>query len=135
MLSPANFIRSLSFFIFCLTLYVMLKYESGLEAENALTIKKRLFISNVLMIVIPIVVSILSFSVCVLVLNAISQGRLIDALRAGDEQHFQSEALLKLQALIVFIVVAAAFIAIMYATSRFLIKSVFSKIKQPLVLL
>ena len=100
-----------------------------------MTIKKRLFISNVLMIIIPIVVAVLSLSVCVLVLNIISQGRLFAALRAGDDQRFQSEAFLKAQAVIIFVIVAAAFVAILFVTSRFLIKSVFSKIKYPLDLL
>lgn len=103
--------------------------------ESALTVKKRLFLSNILMIAIPFVVSVISFFLCMIILNAISQGKLFDALRVGDNQHYQSEALLKAQAVIVFLVVVAAFIGIMYATSRFLIKFVFRKIQQPLNLL
>ncbi|MCL2337140.1 MAG: ATP-binding protein [Firmicutes bacterium] len=100
-----------------------------------MTIKRYLFISNILMLVIPSVVSFLSFFVCFITLNAISHGMLFKALRDGDDNYPYIDAFLHMQVFIIFLVVAIAFIAIMYTTSRFLIKFVFRKIKQPLALL
>jgi len=100
-----------------------------------LTIKRRLFISNILMIIIPVVVAILSFAVCVVILNAASHGRLFEIFRVGSDAYMQFESFLEKQAAIIIVIVIVAFIAILYVTNRFLTRFVFSKIKQPLDLL
>ena len=100
-----------------------------------MTIKRRLFISNILMIVIPFVVSILSFIVCVLILNILSRGRFIETLIVGDDLPYQSDPFIRSHEMTVFLVVLIAFIIIMYATSRIIIMHIFRKIKQPLDML
>ena len=45
-----------------------------------MTIKKRLFISNILMIVLPFIVSITTFTACIFILNLFSGGEFIKML-------------------------------------------------------
>jgi len=87
------------------------------------------------MIIIPIVVSFVSFSVCVFILNAVSHGLLFEVLMGGGHQEIPFERFMKTQAIITFVIIVAVFLAILYVTNRLLIRYVFKKIEQPIDLL
>jgi Signal transduction histidine kinase len=99
-----------------------------------MTIKKRLFISNILMIIIPSVVTIVVFSICVLIFRTIFQ-ETPNLNQAGIDTHEARNASINaLIALLAFFVLVG-FAIVMYFTNRFLIKFVFKKIEHPLEML
>ena len=96
-----------------------------------MTIKKRLFISNILMIVIPVVVSIITVWVSVFVINLLSDGEGI--ARGGRNLYSRTDDIVL--AIGATLVIIAILLLIMFLTNRLLTKFVFSKIVQPLELL
>lgn len=97
-----------------------------------MTIKKRLLISNILMIVIPVIVSIATIIACVLVINFVTDGAVIEMIEARQEaQTFQGAGNNQRIVILIFI----CFCAVMFFTSRFLTRSVIRRIEQPLELL
>ena len=104
-----------------------------------MTIKKRMFISNILMIVIPIMLALVTLLIAYGVLNIMFHGSLheiFQGIEAERELQF-SESLetMRAQILIVGILCVSGLVAITYFTSRFLIKFVFSNIERPLDML
>ena len=93
-----------------------------------MTIKKRLFISNILMTVIPFFVS----SVAVFVINAIFDGALVRNIRTERELQEYHRTFLGLRMVVGPLFAMVFFIAILYLTNRLLTKFVFVKIKEPL---
>ena len=104
-----------------------------------MTIKKRLFISNILMIIIPFIVTCGTMAVSFLVVNALSDGMLIETVNTNREilgfQRPDLSADTGLQLVFAPASLFCLFIAILYFTNRFLTRFVFRKIKQPLELL
>lgn len=100
-----------------------------------MTIKKRLFISNILMIVIPIIVSIVTFSICFLFINALMGGSLAEMWKMQREITAVQRADLNVQMFFGALFALSGFIAIMFFTSRFLIRFVFKKIERLLEML
>lgn len=100
-----------------------------------MTIKKRLFISNILMIVIPVVVSIITILVCCIIFNAISGGALTEVITAEKEMRPLNDRDYNTQIVSIPFITLAGFIAIMYFTNRFLTRFVFRRIEQPLQML
>jgi len=50
-----------------------------------LTIKKRLFISNILMIIIPIIMSLITVLICIVIINALFNGSLFEILKERQQ--------------------------------------------------
>ena len=100
-----------------------------------MTIKKRLFISNILMIVIPCIVSIATIWVCIFILNILSNGALWEMMQLGREAQATQRASQDIQMAGASVFVFLSFCVIMFFTNLFLTKFVFRKIKQPLELL
>ena len=99
-----------------------------------MTIKKRLFISNILMTVIPYIVSMATILSTFTMLDLLAEhephgmtlSRQILSIAGGENF---------VQGLLIMLFVLAFFVAIMILTNRFLTKFVFKRIKQPLELL
>ena len=100
-----------------------------------MTIKKRLSISNILMIVIPILVLIVLASVGFTLFNAIMGGALVDMVKAERETQTVQRANFNAQMVIGSFIALTGIVTVMYLTNRFLIKFVFMKIEQPLEML
>ena len=100
-----------------------------------MTIKRRLFISNILMIVIPVIVSMATVWVFFIIVNVIYDSALVEMIRA-DRGHRppQMDDYRKLSYFIG-ISVTAGFMIILYLTNRFLTRFIFNRIKQPLEML
>ena len=100
-----------------------------------MTIKKRLFISNVLMVVIPFVVSIVTFWVCILILNMLTGGAMLELIEL--DRGMRHAQMAGVDAPRIFPPVFAFFsiIAILYFTNRFLTAFILRRIKQPLEML
>ena len=103
-----------------------------------MTIKKRLFISNILMILLPFIASVATFTACVFILNLLSGGALMNMMiereivtvqRAGHPAYTNTVSTL------ISILVFTGSVTIMVITNIFLTKFVFRKIKQPLEML
>lgn len=97
-----------------------------------MTIKRRLFISNILMIIIPSIVTILVFLICVLIFRMTFQEI---PNQAGLETHVGRNASMYAFIVVLAFFVLVGFVIVMYFTNRFLIKFVFKKIEQPLEML
>jgi len=102
---------------------------------NLMTIKKRLFISNLLMIVIPVIVAIITFWISFLILNHISNGMLIEIIQADRETRTYPVKDAIEPPIPTQIVGFIGIIAALFFTNLFLTRFVFKKIKQPLELL
>jgi len=104
-----------------------------------MTIKKRLFISNILMIVIPVIISIITVLVCLVILNVISQGTLFEMIKEYEqiqEQQFEGyKATVNAQLVLICFLLVAGIFAGLYFTNKFLTKFVFAKVEQPLEVL
>ena len=99
-----------------------------------MTIKKRLFISNILMIVIPIIISIITVGASALALDLVMfDGEMEFMARGGRGIYYRTDDVVLL--LFVTVSIILLLLAIMFFTNRFLTKFVFSKIIQPLDLL
>ncbi|WP_100489334.1 sensor histidine kinase [Sporolactobacillus pectinivorans] len=99
-----------------------------------MTIKKRLFISNIMMIIIPSVVTIVVFSICAMIFRMMFQ-ETPNLNQVGIDAHEVRDASMNaLIALLAFLVLVG-FVTVMYFTNRFLTKFVFKKIEQPLEML
>jgi len=101
-----------------------------------MTIKKRLFISNILMIIIPIILALVTLFVAYLVLNMMLHGSLNaifqDTEAERDVQFGQSWDAIRSQIITVGVICVVGLVAVIYFTNRFLIKFVFRKIENPL---
>ena len=100
-----------------------------------MTIKKRLFISNILMIVLPFIVSVSTVASCILILNLLSNGALIEMLRAERETIAIQKTDRNTMAGVISGFFFMSFTAIIVCTNRFLTWFVLKKIKQPLKML
>jgi len=103
-----------------------------------MTIKKRLFISNILMIVIPVIIAIITVLVCFVILNAIFP-TLFEMLRESEqirEQQFEGySATVNAQMVLIGFLLIVGVFATIYFTNRLLTKFVFAKVEQPLEVL
>jgi len=103
-----------------------------------MTIKKRLFISNILMIVIPVIIGIITVLVCLVILNAIFP-TLFEMIRESEqirEQQFEGySATVNAQMVLIGFLLIAGVFATIYFTNRLLTKFVFAKVEQPLEVL
>jgi len=98
-----------------------------------MTIKKRLFISNILMIVIPAVISFATVWISAFTIDFLSDGELdIMGRRSGGLYSRTDDIFLSV---ILSMLVIAFLCVLMFVTNRLLTKFVFSKIIQPLDLL
>ena len=101
-----------------------------------MTIKRRLFISNILMIAITIIISLITVLICIVILNAMFGGSLFEILK--ERQQSPAIGLESIgitydaQMILLSVLVIVCIIGTVYFTNRFLTKFVFSKIKQPL---
>ena len=104
-----------------------------------MTIKKRLFISNILMIVIPIILALVTMAVAYIMVDIVFRGSLREVLRRAEllqgEEFEESLETQWTQILIIAVLSVAGVFAVTYFTNRFLIKLVFQKIEQPLTML
>ena len=104
-----------------------------------MTIKKRLSISNVLMIIIPIVITITIFITAFIIINVVFDGALFETIHLMEEEREQSYhtsiQTIKGQLVVIAVVAVAGLFAVLYFTNRFLIRFVFNKIQQPLEIL
>jgi len=103
-----------------------------------MTIKKRLFISNILMIVIPVIIAIITVLVCLVILNAIFP-TLFEMIRESEqirERQFEGySATVNAQMVLIGFLLIAGIFATIYFTNRLLTKFVFAKVEQPLEVL
>jgi len=99
------------------------------------TIKKRLFISNVLMLVIPIIASVATVAACIYLLNFVSDGAVMEMIQARQELTASGEPESSLRIWSVFGFIFLCFCAIMFFTSRFLSRMVIRKVILPLEML
>ena len=101
-----------------------------------MTIKKRLFLSNILMITITIIMSLITVLICIVILNAMFGGSLFEILK--ERQQSPAIGLESIgitydaQMILLSVLVIGCIIGTVYFTNRFLTKFVFSKINQPL---
>ena len=104
-----------------------------------MTIKKRMFISNILMIVIPIVLALVTLLTAYGVLNIMFHGSLHEIIREIEEERElrlgESWETMRSQILIIGVFCVLGLVVVTYFTSRFLIKFVFRNIEQPLDML
>ena len=98
-----------------------------------MTIRKRLFISNILMIVIPAIISFATVWVSAITINLLSNGDMDILGRRGGGLYARTEDIV--QAVLLSMLVIAFLCIIMFVTNRLLTKFVFIKIIQPLDLL
>ena len=101
-----------------------------------MTIKKRLFLSNILMIAITVIMSLITVLICIVILNAMFGGSLFEILK--ERQQSPAIGLESIgitygaQMILLSVLVVVCIIGTVYFTNRFLTKFVFSKIEQPL---
>ena len=100
-----------------------------------MTIKKRLFISNILMIVIPAIVSFATAWFYFLIANAYHDGALIEMMRENRDFRPPQSDDFHSMTYFVGLVVIASIVVIICLTNIFLTKFVINKIKQPLEML
>ena len=102
-----------------------------------MTIKKRLFISNILMIIIPVIIAMITYLIGFLILNAVLHGELLEMIIANQEARKIAglEATYNVQMGLIGFLVAAGLFSVLFFTNRFLTKFVFSKVEQPLEML
>ena len=100
-----------------------------------MTIKKRLFISNILMVLLPFIISFITIWASFFIFNAILGGAPLDMIRAGRE--FREAHKTDPGSLIMFasFIIFGSFVVIMFLTSRLLARYIFKRINQPLELL
>ena len=98
-----------------------------------MTIKKRLIISNILMIAIPVAISLMVAAVCFVVLYVVFIDALVEWVKAENEMRNRLTIAAYERLLIGLGVVG--FAALIVFTNRFLSKFVFKKIEQPLDML
>lgn len=104
-----------------------------------MTIKKRLVISNILMVTIPIITSVVTVVALVYVLNVISGGAVWGVLQERFELITQSEQTMqnrdssRITAVMVFLIIS--FIAVIYFTGRLLSRLLIKRIETPLLIL
>ncbi|MCL2234813.1 MAG: HAMP domain-containing histidine kinase [Defluviitaleaceae bacterium] len=100
-----------------------------------MTIKRRLFISNILMTIAPFVISVVTMWGGLFLLNYLSGGELEIVSRGGAGARFSALTDSDLQAVLLTIGVILFFATIVVVTNRLLTKFVFRKIMQPLEML
>ncbi|MCL2826311.1 MAG: HAMP domain-containing histidine kinase [Eggerthellaceae bacterium] len=100
-----------------------------------MTIKRRLFISNILMIVIPFIVSVVTVWVSFFVINAVSGGALLATVAAGRDMQVSRRPDPSTQMVFAYVLMFVLFLVILFLTNRFLTRFVFKRIKQPLEML
>lgn len=102
-----------------------------------MTIKKRLFISNILMMVIPVIVALGTYMILFIILNSILHGELFEMIIANKEARKLEglESMYSTQMALLGFLSIAGMITIIYFTNRFLTKFVFTKVAQPLEVL
>lgn len=100
-----------------------------------MTIKKRLFISNILMIVIPLIISVVTVGVSFLVLDAFTDGSLMEAIRPIRPMPGFEKPYLDIHMFRGPIIMIVSFIVVLLITNSFLTRFVFRKIRQPLEML
>ena len=98
-----------------------------------MTIKKRLFISNILMIVIPAIISFATVWISAFIIDLLSDGEMDILGRRGGGLYARTDDII--QAVLLSLLVVAFLCVIMFLTNKLLTKFVFSKIVQPLELL
>ena len=99
-----------------------------------MTIKKRLFISNILMIVIPVIISIITVWVSAFIIDLlVFDGEMDFLTRSGGRFYDRTDDIFLV--MVVSFSIIALLLIIMFFTNRFLTKFVFNKIIQPLDLL
>ena len=98
-----------------------------------MTIKKRMFISNLLMTIMPYVISMITVGAIVYVLNMLSDDEILPTRGGGLRGIHLAENFL--QGILLLFLVALLFFAIVITTNRLLTKFVFKKIMQPLDML
>jgi len=101
--------------------------------ENRVTIKKRLIISNILMIAIPAIVSIIVAALGFLFLYMVFNDAMLEWMAAEREMQ-GSLAIAAYEGLLVSLTVIGLAILVLLV-NRFLLKFVFKKIEQPLAML
>ena len=104
-----------------------------------MTIRKRLFISNVLMIIIPIILALITLFIAYIVLNIMLHGSLAEIFQDTEieqEARFgESWDSMRTQILTVGVICVSGLVAVIYLTNRFLTRFVFRKIEYPLDIL
>jgi signal transduction histidine kinase len=100
-----------------------------------MTIRKRLIISNILMTIIPIIVSVATVVACVFILNAISDGAVINTLQAKRELAVAGEEESSTRIIVFVVFIFMSFCAVMFFFSRLLSHLVIKRIEQPLEML
>ena len=98
-----------------------------------MTIKKRLFVSNILMIVIPAFISFATVWLSAFMIDLLSDGEMDILGRRGGGLYARTDDIV--QAALLSLAVVVFLCIIMFLTNRLLTKFVFSKIIQPLDLL
>ena len=99
-----------------------------------MTIKKRLFISNILMITIPYFVSMITISSSIFILNRFTDNE-YSRLFIGRNFASTHDSTPSFYAILLALLVLVFFFAVMILTNRFLTKFVFKRINQPLEML
>ena len=104
-----------------------------------MTVKKRLFISNILMMVIPVILALITMLVAFSIIDVMYNGSLREMIMQAeaqrDQQFGQSMESMRAQMVMLALVFMAGIVLITYFTNRFLTKFVFRKIEQPLEML
>ena len=104
-----------------------------------MTIKKRLFISNILMIIIPIILALVTLLIAYMALNTLLHGSLYEVFQDTEveqEVYFgESWDSIRSQILTVGAIYISGLVAAIYLTNRFLTRFVFRKIEYPLIVL
>ena len=101
-----------------------------------MTIKKRLFLSNILMIAITVIMSLITVLICIVILNAMFGGSLFEILKERQQSPVIGLESIGItytaQMILLSVLVVVCIVGTVYFTNRFLTKFVFSKIEQPL---
>ncbi|GHV27789.1 hypothetical protein FACS18948_5730 [Clostridia bacterium] len=104
-----------------------------------MTIKKRLFISIILMIVIPVILALVTMLLAFSIINIMLHGTLVEMIQQAEltskEQFGESIKSMQAQIAMLALLFIAGVVAIIYFTNRFLTTFVFRKIEQPLEML
>jgi len=99
-----------------------------------MTIKKRLFISNILMVALPYIISFVTIWTVLFIFNAVFGGEPLRMINAGREIR-GARPDPRTQMVYTSCFVSGCFILVMFFTSRLLTRYIFNKINQPLELL
>lgn len=106
---------------------------------NILTIKKRLFVSNILMVAISVVIAIITVAVFIFILDyTVFHGALHEIAEQTEiieERFHDSEATIKARITMIGLLTAVGFVVLIYVINRFLTRFVFNKVEQPLEML